>query len=79
MDVLPSADEKARMMLDVYQHFGARPDEELRSDTFMGIAADRGWRASDIADGLERACELGWIEQKPDDAFRLTASGFAAI
>ena len=79
MATLPSSDDKVRMVLDMYQLLGTKPSEVLHIRNFVAIAANRDWRMADIADGLEQACDLGWLEELPGGSYRLTDAGFAKI
>ena len=76
---LPTDDEKARMALEVFEHFGKRPGEVLTQKNFVVIAAQRNWRIQDVSEGIERCADLGWFEQGPNNSIRLTEAGFAAI
>jgi hypothetical protein len=79
MATLPSADDKLRQVLDIYQHFGTRPGEGLFTQNFMAIAAKRGLRMTDIADGMELGVKLGYFDQGQNNVLILTEAGFAAI
>jgi hypothetical protein len=76
---LPSTSEKARMALRVFQHFGSRPREVLRLDSFLGFAATHGWSPENIAEGLQDGRDLAWFEDGPEGSTRLTAAGYAEI
>jgi hypothetical protein len=72
-------DEKARMALVVFKHFGLRPKETLRVDNFTSFAPRRGWDPGELMEGLEHGKTLGWFEDGPNESTRLTSAGFAAI
>lgn len=72
-------DDKARMALVVFKHFGSRPKDTLRVDNFSTFAPRRGWNAQDLLEGLEHGKTLGWFEDGPNESTRLTQAGFAAI
>ena len=79
MDPSLSPEDKARMALVVFKHFGLRPKESLRIDSFVSFAPRRGWAPEDLAEGLEHGKGLGWFEDGPNQSFRLTATGFANL
>jgi hypothetical protein len=79
MAASPTTDEKARMALRIFQHFGTRPRDTLRGDNFVGFATRHGWENADVVEGLVIGKSLGWFEDGPNDSFRLTAAGFAAF
>lgn len=76
MATLPTADDKARMVLRIYQHFNARPGHVLLPNNFVTLAAILNVPMSDLNDGLEHGVSLGWLEQTPTKSFRLTQAGF---
>jgi hypothetical protein len=67
------------MALVVFRHFGLRPKEALRIDSFVTFAPRRGWDPDDLIEGLEHGTTLGWFEEGPNESARLTAAGFAEI
>ena len=79
MATLLSPDEKARMALRVFQHFGSARGEALRPDSFAGFGAKHGWTPEDVAEGLEYGRTLGWFVDGQDGSTRLTAAGTAEI
>ena len=79
MPTLPTKPESARIVLDIFKHFGTRPGEVLQQHDFGVIAASDGLRMSDVADGLEYGYEQGWFEDGPNNSIKLTEAGFAAI
>ena len=79
MAQLPDDDAKARMVLEVFEHFGTRPGEVLLPRNLMAVSSNRGWRNEDLTDGLQIADDRGWIEDSPNGTIRLTESGFAQI
>jgi len=79
MATLPTPEEKARMVLSIYKHFGTRPGEVLRGNNFLGVHSQLGLRWEDVKDGLVEAGNLGWIENGPYESIKLTAAGFAEI
>lgn len=79
MAALPTADEKARMALLVFQHFNVRPDEVLTQGNFVAYAAKNDVRTEDLAEGIDRGYELGWFDGGPNGTIILTKAGFEAI
>ena len=79
MNELLSPEDKARMALVVFKHFGSRPKDTLRADNFVSFAPRRGWAPEDLMAGLEHGKTLGWFEDGPNESVRLTAAGFANI
>ena len=76
---LPTDDDKARMVLGVFKHFGTRPGEVIMAQNAMAVLVQRGWRNEDLADGFKIAGERGWIEDGPNNTIRLTDEGFAHV
>lgn len=79
MAKLPSDNDKARMALDVFQHFGTRPNEVIMQQNVMAVSVQRGWRHEDLVDGLKIAADRGWVEDGPNGTIRLTEDGFAQV
>ncbi len=79
MSTLPSSEEKGRMALKIFAHFGTRPGEVLLRGNFVAVSADWGWRINDVADGLDYGLKAGWFEGGPNNSVKLTDAGFAAI
>ena len=60
-------------------HFGLLAGDVRRSDSFLTLWQQRGYRPKDFKAGLQFAIERGWLELLPDGkSYRLTKSGFAA-
>lgn len=79
MAQLPTDDENARIVLDIFGHFGTRPGEVIMPQNVMALMAKRGWRKDDIVAGFEIAAERGWVEDGPNGSIRLTQAGFTAV
>lgn len=69
-------DEKGRMALMVFQHHGIQAAEELKYGNFITMCAERGWRTSDIADGIDFGVGKRWFERLPNGFVRLTEAGY---
>ncbi len=79
MATLPTDIEKARMALDTFKHFGTRPGEVLMLQNFLAVAMKKGWRTTDVVEGLEYGSSQGWFEEGPNHTIRLTAAGYDQI
>jgi hypothetical protein len=75
MAVLPTREENAQKILEIYNQFKSRPGHVLRANNFVAVGARRRWEMSDLQQGLELALEKGWIKEK-NGGFELTESGF---
>jgi hypothetical protein len=64
-DTPSSLEDKARMVLQVYRHFGLRPGEHLRENNFVGFAERKGWRREDWLEGLEHGLSLAGSRAAP--------------
>jgi hypothetical protein len=73
MATIPTPEETALKILDIFKHFNCRPGNVLhRLNFFSRIEAE------DFAPGVEFAAQQGWIEiLKKGASFKLTAAGFA--
>lgn len=79
MAALPTPEESARRVLDIYKHFGTRPGEGLSTQNFLAVAANRGLRTNDLVDGIRYGGENGWFEDGPNGSVLLTEAGFEEI
>ena len=79
MATLPTPEENARRVLNIYKHFGTRPGEGLSTQSVLAVAVDQGLSNNDLLDGLRYGDEKGWFEDGPNGSVRLTEAGFAAI
>jgi hypothetical protein len=58
-------------------HFGLRPGDALRRNSFATLWPQRGYRPKDFKSGLKFAADSGWLEMLPDGkSYRLTKCGF---
>ena len=80
MTTLPTPEQCAREILAIFVwHFGLLAGDVLRSNNFLTLWPQRGYRSEDFDVGLQFAIESGWLELLPGDkSYRLTKSGFAA-
>ena len=79
MATLPTPEENARRVLNIYKHFGTRPGEGLLTQNFLTVAANQGLSINDLLDGLRYGDEKGWVENGPNGFVLLTEAGFAEI
>lgn len=79
MAILPTDDEKLRMALDIFKHFGAHPGEALLRHNVAVLVAKNGWRMEDITKGIELGHATGFFEDGSHRSIILTEAGFAAI
>jgi hypothetical protein len=79
MATLPTDDEKVRMVLDIFKHFGSRPGHALGAKNFTAVGAKAGLNMSDIADGIRVGGERGLFEDGPNNSVKLTDAGFAEM
>jgi hypothetical protein len=82
MAQLPTAEETARTILDIFvSHFNNRAGDVLGFGNFNAIWHQRGLRTADFKPGMEYAVKQGWVDVVPADpggeSFRLTDAGFA--
>ena len=62
MAQLPTSDENARKVLQIFSHFGTRPGEGTMQQNILAVMADKNWRSDDINEGLTWGLENGWFE-----------------
>ena len=79
MATLPTSEENARKMLEIFKHFGTRSGERIMSRNILAVAVNRNWRMEDIRDGLEWGLTNGWFEEENNDSIKLTDVGFAEM
>jgi hypothetical protein len=79
MATLPTPEESARRVLDIYKHFGTRPGEGLSTQNFLTVAANQGLCTDDLLDGMRYGDENDWFEDGPNGSVLLTEAGFAEI
>ena len=79
MATLPTPEEKARKVLQIFEHFGTRPGEGIGSNNILAIAAKKNWRIADMTEGLQYGLDNDWFENGQNNSTLLTKSGFAEI
>ena len=79
MAELPTSEESARRVLEIFAHFGTRPSEGILPNNIFAIVAKRNWRMDDISDGLEWGASNGWFKEGKNNFILLTEKGFAEI
>ena len=78
MAILPTREENAHKILEIYRQFKSMPGYVLRVNNFVAVGARRRWEMSDIQQGLEFAIKRGWIRER-NGGFELTENGFAEM
>lgn len=78
MASLPTDDDKARLLLDVFRQLNARPGETIMKQSIMTVPVASGFRLEDRIDGLVIASNRGWIEER-NDTIIITDAGFAEL
>lgn len=73
---LPTANEKVRKVLDIFQHFNGRPGHVIRGNNLYGGAGRLGIPMEDVRAGLIDAEAEGLVERTNNGGFRLTEAGF---
>ena len=79
MAQLPTSEENACKVLQIFAHFGTRAGEGIMQQNILAVMADRNWRADDINDGLRWGLENGWFETGKNNFIMLTELGFAEM
>lgn len=75
MATLPTREQNAQKILEIFSHFKSRPGHVLRTNNFVAVGARRRWDMRDLQQGLEFAISEGWITGENGD-FELTTHGF---
>jgi hypothetical protein len=78
MATIPTDEECARGILDVFKHYDMRPDESLPLGRLRAVFLKRG-RADDMVRGIQYVIDKGWLVRLPGNWFKLTEAGFAAV
>ncbi len=79
MAELPTPEESARMVLNIYRGFGTRPGEGLMTQHFLDGALKQGLNTQELLDGLVYGEGQGWFENGPNGLILLTEAGFKEI
>jgi hypothetical protein len=56
-------DERARMVLEAFRHFGRGLGEVLLPKNILSVFIQRGWRPQDREDGIAHGISLGWLSR----------------
>lgn len=80
MATQPTPEQCAGAVLAIFVwHFGLLAGDVRRSDSFLTLWQQRGYRPKDLEAGLQYAAIRGWLKLLPDGkSYRLTKSGLAA-
>jgi hypothetical protein len=78
MPALLTPEEKARMVLKIYEHLKTRPGDVLGTENFLHVGTAMNFGHNDIADGLEHGILLGWFKHDPN-GWSLTETGYAEM
>ncbi len=77
MASLPTPEESARHILEIFHEHSRRPGEVLRHNNFLLPFNKGGWRSEDFNSGIIYAAEQGWVELlERGISVRLTRRGF---
>ena len=72
-------DERARMVLEAFRHFGRGLGEALLPKNILSVFIQRRWRPQDMEDGIAHGISFGWFEPGANNFIRLTTAGFAEL
>jgi len=80
MATLRTPEQCAREILAIFVWpFGLLAGDLLRSNNFLTLWPQRGYRPEEFNAGVQFAIESGWLELLPGGtSYRLTKSGFGA-
>ena len=75
---LPTDDEMARIVLDIFKQNNCRPDHALGVREFVAYVNRSGGRytMAEIGAGIDYGYSKGWLEDGPNHAIKLTQAGF---
>ncbi len=79
MAILPTVEEKARLVLDVFKQHNARSGHVLGKREFLIASAASGLPMNDFDDGIQYGRDQHWFEDGPNGSYKLTDAGFAAM
>src|ERR1700728_3803325 len=74
---MPTAQESAKRILEIFLEFQCRPGYVLGQQQFFTAFLKEPWQPSDILPGLGYAVEQRWVENLGNNKFKLTESGFS--
>ncbi len=77
MAQLPTAEQSARKILDIYSAFQQQPGGGLRVNVFVSNAAKYGLDYSEIDAAIEYSINNGWLEASDGrQSYTLTQKGY---
>ena len=80
MATLPSLEEAARAILDVFGRHGTRPGEGIMQQSLMPLMEGRNpFRADDLNKALQSMETKGWVEIKREGFITLTEAGYSQV
>ena len=80
MATLPTPEENARKVLQIFKHFGTRPGKEETKASILTMAAKWDcFQDGDLGDGLQYGQDNDWFEDGPNGGILLTESGYAEV
>ena len=79
MATLPTLEEKACQVLQIFKYFGTQPGEALGQNNIDAMAVKKNWRTADMREGLQYGLDNGWFENGQNGGILLTESGYAEI
>lgn len=79
MATLPTPEENARKVLQIFKDFRTRPGETLGRNSIYAIAAEKNWPIADMEEGIKYGQDNDWFEDGPNGGILLTESGYAEI
>ena len=80
MATLPTPEENARKVLQIFKYFQTRPGGALGGNSIYTTAANWDcFHDGDLRDGLKYGQDNDWFEDGPNGGILLTESGYAEI
>lgn len=76
---LPSDEEKARAVLDIFKKHGARAGHGLLPQNFTAETGPGRFTMKEYGEGIKLGCDRGWFEVGPNQSVILTDNGFEAM
>lgn len=80
MATLPTLEEAERFVLDLFESFGTRPGESIKTINLSIKLAGTQFRAADIQHAVDSMIEKKWVEWRLGGQFlALTEEGFVQV